>query len=387
MSVHEPLPALSTRATRLRVAHSFPVWLPTTQNWIQTVVETLPPEVESHVVCERTTERREASARIHVSGRGLLTRLLPRGRGLWHRRFLTSRLRALRADVLHSHFGDVGWHDRTSARAAGVRHVISFYGYDAGALPHRAGWGERLRDLFQGAHAVVVQGPRFADRLRELGCPERVLRVVPLGLDLPRWPFAPRETAGSPLRILIAGSFREKKGIPDAIRAAARVGEDLSVEITLVGGAPPDAAGRVEERRIASTIDTLGLRARVRRLGPLPHGALATEARGHDVFVCASRTAADGDTEGGLPVTLLEMAAMGVAIVATRHADIPELVEHAATGRLVEEGDVDGLAREIKWLAEHPAERLSIVTRARRRIEGQFDARAHGRTLAQVYAG
>ena len=45
----------------------------------------------------------------------------------------------------------------------------------------------------------------------------------------------------------------------------------------------------------------------------------------------------------GLPVTLMEMAASGMPVISTRHADIPELVEHQRTGLLADERDVDGL--------------------------------------------
>ncbi|NIP81231.1 MAG: glycosyltransferase, partial [Gemmatimonadetes bacterium] len=53
--------------------------------------------------------------------------------------------------------------------------------------------------------------------------------------------------------------------------------------------------------------------------------------------------AANGDGEGGAPTTLLEAQAVGLPVVASRHADIPWVVAPEA-GLLAPEEDPEALA-------------------------------------------
>ena len=56
--------------------------------------------------------------------------------------------------------------------------------------------------------------------LVELGCPSEKIIVQHLGVDLAKIKFVPRNLKeNEEIKILIAGSFREKKGIPYAVEA------------------------------------------------------------------------------------------------------------------------------------------------------------------------
>jgi len=98
-----------------------------------------------------------------------------------------------------------------------------------------------------------------------------------------------------------------------------------------------------------------------------------------------SVTAEDGDTEGGLPVTLIEMAASGMPVVTTDHCDIPELVVAGVTGLQAPERNVDQLAEHLRWLYQNPAKWHSIADAARNRVEAEFDASRQGVRLGQIY--
>ena len=53
---------------------------------------------------------------------------------------------------------------------------------------------------------------------------------------------------------------------------------------------------------------------------------------------------------GGFDV---KMCASGMAIVSTRHCDIPGVVKDGITGWLADEHDVEGLVRHLRWLIEN----------------------------------
>ena len=62
--------------------------------------------------------------------------------------------------------------------------------------------------------------------LIKLGCPEEKIIIQHIGIDLKKIKFIPRSVNTDGLvKMLIASSFREKKGIPYAIEAFGRVKE------------------------------------------------------------------------------------------------------------------------------------------------------------------
>jgi colanic acid/amylovoran biosynthesis glycosyltransferase len=274
-----------------------------------------------------------------------------------------------------------------AARRAGIRHVVTFYGLDVNFLPrHDRRWRGRYAELFGHVDAVLCEGPHMAGEIAALGCPEEKIRVQRLGVsfdDIPYEPCAWRP--GEPLRVLIAASFREKKGIPDALEAIARLQESVPLEVTLIGDAGEDPRAQDEKPRILSAIERFNLGDKVCLLGYQPHARLLEEARRHHIFLAPSLTASDGDTEGGAPVSLIEMAASGMLIVSTTHCDIPEIVRHGETGLLSAERDIDGLVRNLQWLLAHTDRWDAMRTAARKHVEAGFDARRQAERLARIY--
>jgi glycosyltransferase involved in cell wall biosynthesis len=56
----------------------------------------------------------------------------------------------------------------------------------------------------------------------------------------------------------------------------------------------------------------------------------------------------------GTPNTVLEAAAAGLPVVATRHAGIPDIVLDGDTGLLVDEHDIDGMAEKMCQIPAQP---------------------------------
>ena len=74
----------------------------------------------------------------------------------------------------------------------------------------------------------------------------------------------------------------------------------------------------------------------------------------------------------GLGVSLLQAAAAGVAIVASRAGGMPEAVEDGVTGLLIAPGDVDALAAAAIRLLDDPALRARMGEAGRRRVLAEF---------------
>jgi len=376
---------------------NYPYWLPLTENWIHTQVAYLPSTIRPHVVCRDTRNpdhfpvpclhsyaQLPARQRCRIFCKGV-SRL---GRYLRRRTALMAAVAdETGAPVVHSHFGYTGYSDSKAVECLGLAHVVTFYGVDMSALPRSdPRWLDRYRELFQRVDRVLCEGEHMAGRLRQLGCPSSKLTVQHLGVETTRLAFRPRQWhRDEPLRVLMAASFREKKGLPNGIRALGRLAPRVPVELTLIGDAGDNPKTVAEKARIHSALEESGLVERTRMLGYQPHARLVAESYAHHVFVSPSLTASDGDTEGGAPITLIEMAATGIPIVSSRHADIPGVIQDGVGGLLADEGDIDGLVRCLEWLVDQPELWEGLTEAARRHVEESFDATSQGRALAEIY--
>lgn len=226
----------------------------------------------------------------------------------------------------------------------------------------------------------------MANCIVDLGCPREKVKVHHLGVDVDGLGYKPRSwERGQKLRVLIAGAFREKKGIPYALEALGRLRDTVPLEATIVGDADAEPRSQQEKSRILDVIKRFKLESVVRRLGFQPHGRLLAEAYSHHVFLSPSVTASDGDTEGGAPVGIIEMAATGMPVVATTHCDIPEVIQDGQTGLLAQERDVEGLGGKIVWLLDNPEKWKGLTDRARGHVEKEYNAKIQGKRLSRIY--
>ena len=381
------------KPSKIITIHGFPVWLPQTMTWLYNQVRYLPNQVESHIICESTENIDQFFLpNIHSLEEA------PRWRYYWdlalrklqvrhHLGFLVEQSKLHRAQVLHSHFGNVGWTNIKAAKQAGLKHVVTFYGLDVNYLPRQdPRWHKRYQALFAHIDCVLCEGTYMAKCVIALGCPQEKVQVHHLGVKVDEIAFQPRVwSPEEPLRVLIATSFREKKGIPYALEALGRMQHDVPLEITIIGDATAEVRSQAEKQKVLATIDKHNLQSKVRLLGYQPHSVVFEEAYRHHVFLSPSVTASDGDTEGGAPVVLIEMAATGMLIVSTIHCDVPGVVHHGVTGLLSNERDVDGLITQLKWLVNHPEQWFSMAAAARQLVQEKFNVSSQGERLAEIY--
>lgn len=81
-------------------------------------------------------------------------------------------------------------------------------------------------------------------------------------------------------------------------------------------------------------------------------------------------------TMEGLGVALLQAAAAGVPILATKAGGIPEIVKHGQNGYLLPVGDVDGIAEAVISLLKDPAKTMSFGQAGREMVISRFSVDA-----------
>jgi colanic acid/amylovoran biosynthesis glycosyltransferase len=307
---------------------------------------------------------------------GILDRL---GRRMGAEPYLASRLRCHEAVLLHAHFGPQGHALLPLRRTTGLPMVTSFYGYDMSMLPRDPVWRARYAELFAEGDRFLVEGRGMMARLVALGCPPEKIRLQRIAIDLDLVAYRERLGHPGPVRLLFCGRFSEKKGPLDALRAAAAARDrGLSLEFRIVG----DGELRQEVER---TVRELRLEPVVRLLGMRPYAEVLRELAWADLLMQPSRTAADGDTEGGAPTILLEAQAAGLPVLSTRHADIPEVVVEGKSALLAPEGDWRAQAENLILLCREPERWQEMGRAGRRHVAEAHDIQAEARRLEELY--
>jgi colanic acid/amylovoran biosynthesis glycosyltransferase len=294
------------------------------------------------------------------------------------------RLRHLAPCVLHSHFGDEAVEDLAFQQALGIPWVVSFYGADAYELGSLPEWQALYHRVFDRSARVLVLGPAMKSRLEELGCPQEKIAIHPLGVDASNLPSSTRILRrGEALKLLFAGTFREKKGISYLVEATSIVRRaGLPIHLTLVG----DAAIKKDEetkKMIFRQIGQLGIETVVTHHSYLPFRDLIALALQSHVFVAPSVRARDGDSEG-TPFILQQMMATGMPVIATRHSDIPYIFGKYAH-MLVPERDARSIAVRIGFYAENPEAMATDGVLFREQIRSSFSIQRCAAHLSDLY--
>jgi colanic acid/amylovoran biosynthesis glycosyltransferase len=381
-------------ARRIVVVHSTPVWLPVTMPWLHKLVTDLDElRVASHIACDqvRNLDLFPVANTHSIDQLGRVTQLWYRAiRRLDHfgpLTYLCGVAKDVGASIVHSHFGHIGWLDRSAVAAAHAKHVVSFYGFDVNQLPTMdPRWRSRYEALFSVGDRFLCEGTHMARCLVALGCPVDKIRIHHLGIDIDQMEFRPRSwRAGSPLRVLMAASFREKKGIPYGIRALGVLAQRIPLEVTIIGDAEKGATGAAIKDEIMVALAESGLGSQVRLMGFQPHSVLLREAYSNHIFLHPSVTAHDGDTEGGAPVSISEMLATGMPVVSTLHCDIPEVVGPTLRSFLAPERDVVALVSCLDALTSQSNSWSSFLLPARMHLESEYHRERQSRRLEDHY--
>jgi hypothetical protein len=103
-----------------------------------------------------------------------------------------------------------------------------------------------------------------------------------------------------------------------------------------------------------------------------------------DIFCAASLEAADGDVEG-IPNTLKEAMAIGVPVISTNHAGIPELITNNKEGVLVQENNVDELADALEFMLTNREIWETYTVAARQKVEQNFNLAQQLQQQAEFY--
>lgn len=277
---------------------------------------------------------------------------------------------------LQAHFGnDAATLARYLAGLVGLPYRVTTHAYDLYQDPFLL--GPNLRE----AERVYTVSEANLAWLSARAASERWsldrFSVLRCGIVLESFPYRDPPPPSRPARLFCPARLVPKKGHALLLDATERlVAEGNDVRLALAGDGPlgDELRSRAERGTLAG---------RVEFLGTISEAEVRERMRESDLVVLASRVAEDGDRDG-LPVVLVEALALGVPVVTTRVAGIPELVTDRI-GRLVPPDRADLLALALGGALRESVEgRIARAREGRAAVERAFDV---GRQVAELRPG
>ena len=288
-----------------------------------------------------------------------------------------------RPALIHAHFGIEGVSALGLARQLGIPLVTTFHGFDATLKPHimlgSPAWFRYpllRRQLAREGNLFLCASAFIRHRLLETGFPESRTHTHYIGVDCQS--IRPRADFEETPLILHVARLVEVKGTRYLLRAFATVARKYDrVQLLIIGDGPL-------RRQLHALTASLGMRDRVEFLGAVPHVAVLSWMRKAAMLVLPGIRTATGREEG-LGMVLLEAAATGLPIVASRVGGIPECMLEGKTGFLVPERDADALALRMAELLEDPVRRHRMGAAGRALVEDRFDIDRQTAVLENYY--
>lgn len=295
-------------------------------------------------------------------------------RGFRNRSAAIERCVEARPDVVLCQYGPVGAIMAPRLREAEIPFVVHFHGYDAYRHKTLRRFKHSYKRMFASAAAIVSVSNHMTKQLVSLGAPKEKVRCNPYGVEIG---VCHADPANAPPRFLFVGRLVPKKAPDLLIRSfAIAAASNPSIELTMIGDGP--LRGLCER-----LVDELGRRQQVRLLGSQPHDVVLEEMSRSRAYVQHSVCAKDGDCEG-TPNSILEAAAAGLPIIATKHAGIVDAVRHGETGYLVDEHDVQAMAFHVIEVSGHPKDAGELGSRSRSHIAIDYEMRTSLSRLSEA---
>jgi glycosyltransferase involved in cell wall biosynthesis len=218
--------------------------------------------------------------------------------------------------------------------------------------------------------------------------PGRPVFLLENAIDLAPYQAIARErhewqALDGPLHVLYLGYIWKAKGSFDLVEAARQVSENNQTEMLsfrvvfeLVGSEmrPP------ELQQLAALIHESGLEGVVSLHPPVFGEEKLACFRRAGVFVYPSYSE-------GMPMAVIEAMASGLPVIASRAGGLPDLVQDAVTGLLVDPGKPEQLAAALDQLIHDPALRQSMGEQGARLAAQRFDIEQHAARLVEIYYG
>ncbi len=287
---------------------------------------------------------------------------------------LLARLKQEKPVLIHAHFGKSGAYALPLAKALDIPLVVTYHGGDATKHSNTKNsffrvYNRRRQQLWNDAALILPCSEFIGRELKAKGCPTSKMNVHRNTADPDRFYAGDKKKI-----ILFAGRWIEKKGIDTLIKALALVSDQLDNWTVRLLGEGPLKADLIETLKAANIEAELP--------GWIPADDMPKHFAETTIVCIPSKRATSGDAEG-LPMVCIEAQLAACAVIATRHAGIPECIIDNETGFLVEENDHVKFAEKLALLLASPAQAKVMGEKGKIHAEANFNLQTQSLRLEE----
>jgi L-malate glycosyltransferase len=159
---------------------------------------------------------------------------------------------------------------------------------------------------------------------------------------------------------------RPRKGLEYLIRAAGDISEHLNIHFLLIGDMSADY--------LVQAVESNPNKKQIHLVGHRSDATALIAACNISVLPSLRRE--------GLPKSVIESMVYGVPAIVTDSGGSPELIENKINGLIIPSGNSESISESIMYMFENRNETLSMGSKARQRIENNFNIQ---QTIQQTY--
>ena len=283
---------------------------------------------------------------------------------------LRKSLKSNKIQVALAEYGNTATHCIDVLKSLNIPLITHFHGYDASVRDIIAA-NDNYQEVFKYSSFVVVVSKVMYQKLMQLGCPEEKLVLNTYG---PSPDFEALNCSCETQNILAVGRFVNKKAPNYTILAFKEVLNEFPEARLLMAG----------EGDLLSACKDLAKQLQIQQnvsfLGVIDHDEFRKQIITARAFIQHSITAENGDMEG-TPVAILEASLAGLPVISTFHAGIPDVIIHQETGLLVDEHDVNGMAKHLREILRDKSFAKQLGEAGKRNISENFSMKKHIGTI------
>lgn len=273
------------------------------------------------------------------------------------------------SDIIHCNWTLSGLAAYLSKFIHKTPYVITVQGSDVFKTIHipvvRSLIGLALR---KASHVIALSNELKTATIR-FGVPAENITVIPNGVNISQFPVGSKE--GRKNQLIFVGSLIERKGVSYLIQAmASLVAAQPDIRLVIVG----EGKDRSLLEELASQ---LGLQENVIFMGTQSQEKVSELMRESRLFILPS-------IEEGQGVVLVEALASGTPCIGSRVGGIPDVIT-PDVGKVVDAGDVTGLAEAIIVLTSNVEIWNRASVNARHRVEQEYDWQVLVKRITDIY--
>lgn len=225
--------------------------------------------------------------------------------------------------------------------------VVSFHGHDAifpisGFIPNNGYYD----NLFKYGDLVAVNTPYLAEILIDLGCPEKILTIVPVGVDTDFFHPNKIKRDDQISKLITVGRLNIVKGHIYAFQVIKKLKlEGINVRLTVVGEG-------TERQNLESYIRDNNLTDSIVLVGSKSREEIRELLWDNDIFLLSSVSLHNGKSTETQGLVTTEAMACGLPVVVFDSGGVKYTLEDGISGFICDEYNIDCMATKIKRLVD-----------------------------------